>query len=484
MTDENRQPSDVPVLRILHERPDECACETITRAQGIGALMLVVLLAALTVWRPLPTLIAVNGVLIAFYVVHSVYKFYLVAVSLERPVLLDATEEEIAAVDEAALPTYTLLIPLYREAAVLGRLVDGLRRMDYPAEKLDVMLLLEEDDEETIAAAEAMDLPPHIRPVVVPDSEPKTKPKACNYGLFTCDSDLLVIYDAEDRPEPDQLKKAAIAFSKVPDSVVCIQAKLNYYNQRQNLLTRWFTAEYSVWFDLFLPGLTASGAPIPLGGTSNHFRVATLKELGGWDPFNVTEDCDLGVRLHKHGWRTSMLDSTTWEEANGAFWSWFRQRSRWVKGYLQTWLVHTRRPLQFFRELGFADWFAFQMIIGGSLLCFLINPIYWAMTVIWLITHSTAIAALFPPGIYLMGSFCLFLANFVFVYMAVAGCMARGYYDLVKYAVLTPVYWVMMSIGAYKAYGQIIVAPHYWEKTDHGIFDLEGASADEGGEPS
>ncbi|MGM0493318.1 MAG: glycosyltransferase, partial [Armatimonadota bacterium] len=390
MTDENRHPSDVPVLRILHERPDECACETITRAQGIGALVLVVLLAALTVWRPLPTLIAVNGLLIAFYVVHSVYKFYLVAVSLERPVLLDATEEEIAAVDEAALPTYTLLIPLYREAAVLGRLVEGLRRMDYPAEKLDVMLLLEEDDEETIAAAEAMDLPPHIRPVVVPDSEPKTKPKACNYGLFTCDSDLLVIYDAEDRPEPDQLKKAAIAFSKVPDSVVCIQAKLNYYNQRQNLLTRWFTAEYSVWFDLFLPGLTASGAPIPLGGTSNHFRVATLKELGGWDPFNVTEDCDLGVRLHKHGWRTSMLDSTTWEEANGAFWSWFRQRSRWVKGYLQTWLVHTRRPVKLIRELGFADWFSFQMIIGGSLLCFLINPIYWAMTVIWLITHSTA----------------------------------------------------------------------------------------------
>ncbi|MFW5869022.1 MAG: glycosyltransferase family 2 protein, partial [Armatimonadota bacterium] len=331
-----------------------------------------------------------------------------------------------------------------------------------------------------VAAARAMDLPAHIRPVVVPDSEPKTKPKACNYGLFTCDSDLLVIYDAEDRPEPDQLKKAAIAFGKVPDSVVCIQAKLNYYNQRQNLLTRWFTAEYSVWFDLFLPGLTASGAPIPLGGTSNHFRVAPLKELGGWDPFNVTEDCDLGVRLHKHGWRTSMLASTTWEEANGAFWSWFRQRSRWVKGYLQTWLVHTRKPVGLLRELGLADWFSFQMTIGGSLLCFLINPIYWAMTVIWLITHSTAIAALFPPGIYLMGSFCLFLANFVFVYMAVAGCMARGYYDLVKYALLTPVYWLMMSVGAYKAYAQIIVAPHYWEKTDHGIFDLEGASASDG----
>ncbi len=480
MTDANRQPSDVPVLRILHERPEECAFRTITRAQAIGGLVLLGLVVGLLIWHPLTTLIAINALLIAFYVIHSVYKFYLVVLSLERPVLMDATDEELASVDAASLPTYTLLIPLYREAAVLGRLVEGLQRMDYPVDKLDVMLLLEEDDEETIAAAEGMDLPPHIRPVIVPDSEPKTKPKACNYGLFTCDSDLLVIYDAEDRPEPDQLKKAAIAFSKAPDSVVCIQAKLNYYNQRQNLLTRWFTAEYSVWFDLFLPGLTASGAPIPLGGTSNHFRVEPLKELGGWDPFNVTEDCDLGVRLHKHGWRTSMLASTTWEEANGAFWSWFRQRSRWVKGYLQTWLVHTRHPLRLIDELGPAGWFSFQMTIGGSLLCFLINPIYWGMTVVWLFTQASVISALFPPGIYLMGSFCLFLANFVFVYMAVAGCMARGYYDLVKYSVLTPIYWLMMSIGAYKAFGQIIVRPHYWEKTDHGIFDLDGASSGEG----
>ncbi len=472
MPETQREAAQVPVLRILEERPDECAYRTLTRRQRLAGLALAGALAVALVWRPLPTLIVLNGLAIIFYVVHSAYKFSLVWLSLERPVLLDASEEELRAVDEASLPTYTLLIPLYREAAVLQGLVDGLSRLDYPPDKLDVMLLLEEDDEETIAAAREMALPPHIRAVIVPDSQPKTKPKACNYGLFTCDSDLLVIYDAEDRPEPDQLKRAAIAFSRAPDDVVCLQAKLNYYNQRQNLLTRWFTAEYSVWFDLFLPGLTASGAPVPLGGTSNHFRVEPLKELGGWDPFNVTEDCDLGVRLHKDGWRTAMLASTTWEEANGAFLSWFRQRSRWVKGYLQTWLVHMRHPLRIIRELGPGGWFSFQMTIGGSLVCFLINPIYWAMTVLWLLTHSAVIAALFPPAIYLLGSFCLFGANFVFVYMAVAGCMHRQYYDLVKHSLLTPVYWLMMSIGAYKAVAQIIVRPHYWEKTEHGIFDL------------
>ena len=480
MADSSPQSPEVPVLRIMHERPDECACRTLTRGQVVAGLCLLAVLVAALIWRPLPTIIVLNALAITFYVVHSVYKFYLVWASLERPVLFGATEDELRELDEDSLPTYTLLIPLYREAAVLERLVEGLKRLDYPTEKLDVMLLLEEDDGETVAAAQAMDLPGHIRPVVVPDSEPKTKPKACNYGLFTCDSDLLVIYDAEDRPEPDQLKKAAVAFSNADENVVCIQAKLNYYNQRQNLLTRWFTAEYSVWFDLFLPGLTASGAPVPLGGTSNHFRVDVLKDLGGWDPFNVTEDCDLGVRLHKHGRRTAMLDSTTWEEANGAFFSWFRQRSRWVKGYLQTWLVHTRRPLRIVKELGLPGWFSFQMIIGGSLVCFLINPIYWAMTIFWLLTEAAFISVLFPPAVYLMGTFCLFGANFVFVFMAVAGCMHRGYYDLVKHALLTPVYWLMMSVAAYKAFGQIIVRPHYWEKTDHGIFEFEDAAADDG----
>jgi len=474
LSDLAHDPSQVPVLRVLHERPEECARWTLTRPQQIFGLVLIVLLVGAALWRPLGVLLVLNACAILFYLVQSAYKFYLVWLSLERPVQVEVSEDEIRAVDEATLPTYMLQIPLYHEAKVLAGLVAGLQRLDYPHEKLDIQLLLEEDDEETIAAAYELDLPPHIHPVVVPDSVPKTKPKACNYGLHICDSDLLVIYDAEDRPEPDQLKKAAIAFTKVPDEIGCLQAKLNYYNQRQNLLTRWFTGEYSVWFDLFLPGLTASNAVIPLGGTSNHFRVGPLKELGGWDPFNVTEDCDLGVRLHKHGWRTAMLDSTTWEEANGEPFSWLRQRSRWVKGYLQTWLVHMRHPFKLIGELGVAGYFSFQMMVGGSLVSFLLNPVYWLMTALWLGTHSPLISALFPPVIYLLGSFCLVVANFVFVYMVVAGCMNRGYYDLVKYAVLTPVYWLLMSIGAYKAVAQITVRPHYWEKTMHGRFLPEG----------
>lgn len=456
----------VDPLRILHEHPDECAAQTWTRPQLVFIFSFLAILVAALIYNHLSTLIIINALAIIFYLAHSFYKFWLIWNSLERPVALDFTPEQLAALTN--LPTYTILVPLYREALVLPRLVEYLSRLDYPADKLDIQLLMEEDDQLTQDACAALKLPPQFHPVVVPHSLPKTKPKACNYGLYTSTADLLVIFDAEDRPEPDQLRKAVAAFRALPDHIVCLQAKLNFYNQRHNLLTRWFTSEYSVWFDLFLPGLTGSGWPIPLGGTSNHFKVQPLKDVGGWDPFNVTEDCDLGMRLHKHGLGAAMINSTTWEEANGNFLSWFRQRSRWVKGYLQTYLVHMRHPLRLASQLGPGAFFSFQMTIGGSVACFLLNPVYWLMTAVWFATHSATIAALFPPVIYALGTFCLLVANFVFIYITVIGCLNRGYYDLVKYAVLTPLYWLMMSWGAYKATAQLITRPHYWEKTDHG----------------
>lgn len=458
-------------LRVLHERPQECARWVLSAPQALFLSVALAALAALLAIVPVPTLVALNAAAIVFYLSHIVYKARLVHLSLERPACVDVSEEEMRSLARHLLPTYTILVPLHREAAVLDSLVASLQALDYPDDKYEVLLLLEEDDHETIQACRRMSLPPNFRPVVVPHSLPKTKPKACNWGLELAQGDLLVIYDAEDRPEPDQLLKAAAAFRKLPRRVACLQAKLNYYNPRQNLLTRLFTAEYASWFDLFLPGLTASGGPIPLGGTSNHFKTAVLKSLGGWDPFNVTEDCDLGIRLHKHGFRVAMIDSTTWEEANCRLRSWIRQRSRWVKGYIQTYLVHMRSPFRLFRELGLDGFVNFQMMIGGSLACFFLNPIYWAMTAAWLALHPALIHKLFAPlWVYEMGILCLFAGNFLFVYLSAAACANRQYWDLVKYCLLMPAYWVLMSIGAYKALAQLLVRPFYWEKTDHGFY--------------
>jgi cellulose synthase/poly-beta-1,6-N-acetylglucosamine synthase-like glycosyltransferase len=453
---------------LLRRFPEESANRVIDQPQKVFFVaVLAIWIICLVLW-PKTTLIVTMALCSVFYLTTSVYKFKLTYDALGHQYEVAVSDEELAALDERDLPMYTILIPLYREAAVVPRLVAGIGGLDYPKTKLDVRLLCEEDDDETIPAIQAMDLPPHFKIVVVPDAQPKTKPKACNYGLLQADGKYVVIFDAEDRPDPDQLKKIVIAFSKVDPSVTCIQAKLNYFNSDQNLLTRWFATEYAMHFDLLLPGLDAQDVPIPLGGTSNHFITDRLIDLAAWDPFNVTEDADLGIRLHKAGYKTAMIDSTTLEEANSELNNWIRQRSRWIKGYIQTWLVHMRHPFKLLRQIGFKSFFSFQMVVGGTFI-FLLNPIFWGLTTVFFFTESGFIRELFPSFIFYAAAFQLFIGNFVFMYLSVAGSVQRGYFDLAKYALLSPLYWGLMSIAAWKGFLQLFYAPFYWEKTVHGL---------------
>ena len=463
-------------FELLGKQPELCAYRVVTRGQKIGLL---VALAAALAWVVLDWvsfLLVVNGFFILYYLTLSAWKLWLIDESLVSKREIVVTPGELAALKDDDCPPYTILVPLYHETETLPRLVAGLAGLDYPKHRLDVIFLLEEDDRETREAFARLAHPAYVRGVVVPDMPPKTKPKACNLGLAMARGKYLVIYDAEDRPDPDQLKKAVIAFRGVGPDVACVQAKLNFYNPRQNFLTRLFTVEYSMWFDLFLPGLDYLHQPIPLGGTSNHFLTEKLRELHGWDAFNVTEDCDLGVRLADMNYQTRILDSTTWEEACSETGYWVRQRSRWIKGYIQTYLVHCRRPVAMFRRLGFWKTFGFHMMIGGTPLCLLINPLYWLMALAWVIFRSEQIAVFFPFPIILFGAACLFIGNFVFVYAGVLAAYRRGYYDLVKTALVMPFYWVMMSVGAWKGFLQILTRPNYWEKTKHGL-DLAAGAA-------
>ena len=316
-----------------------------------------------------------------------------------------------------------------------------------------------------------MGLPPHFEIMVVPDSLPKTKPKACNYGLRRARGEYVVIFDAEDIPEPLQLKKAVLAFEQAPPEIGCIQAKLNFYNPRQNLITRIFTAEYSLWFDLILVGLQSINAPIPLGGTSNHFRTGILRNLHGWDAFNVTEDADLGMRLVKRGYRTAILDSVTYEEANSQPVNWFWQRTRWIKGYIQTYIVHTR-DRHAFRATNRTHGIIFQSVIGGKVISLFVNPLMWLLTILYFAMHEAfgpAITALYPTPVLYLAVTSLILGNFLYLYYYMVGCAKRGEYDLIKYAVLVPLYWLGMSIAAYRALYEVIVMPHHWSKTKHGL---------------
>ena len=466
----SRHYAEVSTRLLMETRPEDSAHIVVSGGQKAGLVMLMIVIVVSGVIWPMETAVAIVAFCSLLYLVVAFYKFRLTLRALGTHLETDVTDEEIASLDERHLPTYTILVPLYKEAAIVPRLVRDINALDYPRTRLDVKLLCEEDDEETVEKIRAMNLPPHFHLVVVPDSQPKTKPKACNYGLQLATGDYTVIFDAEDRPDPDQLKKAVIAFGRVANNVVCVQAKLNHFNQDQNLLTAWFANEYSMHFELILPAMGAAESPIPLGGTSNHFVTSKLRELGAWDPFNVTEDADLGIRLHREGYRTAMIDSTTLEEANSQLPNWIRQRSRWNKGYIQTWLVHMRHPFQLLSQTGIRGFMSFNLTMGSAFVL-LLNPIFWGLTTLYVFSQANVIEQLFPGVIFYTASALLFVGNFCFVYLSLAGSLQRGEFSLTRTALLAPLYWGLMSWAAWKGFIQLFTNPFYWEKTTHGLDD-------------
>lgn len=419
------------------------------------------------------TALLVISLVTTLYVAAFVYRIRTFSRALQRDPSMVVSDSEARKLWDRSLPTYTVLVPAFREPEVIARLIKELDQLEYPRDRLNIKLLLEEDDEETITAAAAAVSGPHFQIVRVPFSVPRTKPKALNYGLSLArgrrDRGLVTIYDAEDRPDPLQLRRAVAAFRRLPRSVACLQAKLGYYNADQNIITRWFTIEYAMWFSQLLPGLVTQSAPIPLGGTSNHFRRDALEAAGAWDPHNVTEDADLGIRLHRAGFRTGVLESTTLEEANSDFVNWVKQRSRWYKGYMQTWLVHMRHPVQLWRELGPWGFVGFNLFVGGTPFLALINPVFWGLTAVWFVGRPEFIVQLFPGWLYYVSLLCLVFGNFAFAYIAMVSARATGSPRLVLTAMISPLYWVMMSIAAIKAALQLGPAPSFWEKTFHGL---------------
>jgi cellulose synthase/poly-beta-1,6-N-acetylglucosamine synthase-like glycosyltransferase len=417
----------------------------------------------------------VVAVVTVVYVLVIAFKLVLVFGAGSEPALR-WTDAEVRGLPDELLPPYTVLVPLHREGEVLPVLLERLGRLRYPAGKLQILLLIEEDDAETRTALDAVaagpgGLAPQFEQVLIPPDGPRTKPKACNVGLARAAGELCVIYDAEDRPDVDQLRKAVLAFRDQSDRVVCVQAELQYWNPWTNWLTRCFAAEYATNFSLFLRGLDRHRLAIPLGGTSNHFRTDALRDLGGWDPYNVTEDADLGIRIARRGWDVRMMQSVTEEEANSRLGNWIRQRSRWIKGYMQTWLVHMRNPWRVWRELGTRRFVAFHLAVGFSTVTTLVNPWFWALTLVYLATGPSHIEPFFPGWVLYLGVATMLLGNVMMMYTLMIGCMERGLHRAVRAMLSVPLYWGLMSLAAYKALFQLLRPSrrHYWELTVHGL---------------
>jgi cellulose synthase/poly-beta-1,6-N-acetylglucosamine synthase-like glycosyltransferase len=330
-----------------------------------------------------------------------------------------------------------------------------------------VILAIEEDDAQTLEAARAA-AGPGVRIVAVPPGGPRTKPKALTYALAFARGALLTIYDAEDRPHPDQLRAAAAAFADGGPGLVCLQAPLAYYNAGRNWLTRCFQLEYAIHFRVVLPALIRMGAPIPLGGTSNHFRTAQLKQAGGWDPFNVTEDADLGFRILSAGARAAMIAPPTLEEATCSIPAWTRQRSRWLKGYAQTVLVHTRPAPGAFRPVKAA---AMWLTLGGALAAAIVH----APALVWL---AFALAAGSKAG---LAALAILTAGYLST--AAAACAAArltGDRALLRGLVYLQLYWPLQTLAAALAMAQLVAAPFRWEKTEHGVGRRRPAPAEAG----
>jgi cellulose synthase/poly-beta-1,6-N-acetylglucosamine synthase-like glycosyltransferase len=381
------------------------------------------------------------------------------------------------------LPMYTILVPLKDEVESIPRLLKSLSALEYPKEKLDVKFAVEVTDTATLAALAAAGVSVHendpkaayslYQVVKIPVSPLSTKPRSCNYALQFARGSLVVIYDAEDQPDPLQLYKAYQVFLDSKLNTICVQAKLNYYNPHQNILTRCFTAEYTFWFDILLPSLQYWNIPLPLGGTSNHFQTNALQTIGTWDAYNVTEDAELGWRLARLGYRTAMLDSYTMEEANSQTWNWIRQRTRWQKGFLLTLLVHLQKPVALVRDLGLKAALLSVLIFSTTVFLPLINLWLWIYSLIWLYVYFTGTETFFlalPTWLHLMSVSNLILGNLIYIAMHGLGLIYMKRWSLLWILPLMPAYWVLQAISSYRSLWQIGTQPFVWEKTQHNLY--------------
>ncbi len=368
---------------------------------------------------------------------------------------------------DGRLPKVSILVPLFREREVAGALVARLSRLIYPKSLLDIILVLEEKDDITRDAVAQADLPHWIRVVVVPDGAPKTKPRAMNYALDFCRGEIIGIYDAEDAPAPDQIDRVVDRFAHSPEKMVCLQGVLDYYNPKQNWLARCFTIEYATWFRVMLPGMTRLGFAIPLGGTTLFFRRDVLEELGGWDAHNVTEDADLGFRLARHGYQTGMIATTTGEEANCHLVPWIKQRSRWLKGYMVTYLVHMRAPLTLCRQMGLWRFIGFQTHFVTALSQFMLAPFLWSFWLVFFGLPHPLDGVL--PHWALLNLARLFVAvELITLTAGVVAIWGRDHRHLLPWLPSIHFYFPLGVFAAYKALYELIFAPFYWDKTQHG----------------
>ncbi len=467
--------------------PEPYSCRTRNETRAGRLAITGMALTALCLWIAPVAILSLLGIWAALTMFASVLLklfAFLAALreNLDRKALGQAIADGRVAPPQMqeALPVISVMVPLFSESDIAGRLVARLSRLTYPRELTDLLLVIEESDTVTRDALRDAELPGWIRVITVPDGPIRTKPRALNYALNFCRGQIVGIWDAEDQPEPDQLHKIARRFHFAPADVACLQGVLDYYNPRSNWLARCFSIEYAAWFRAVLPGVARLGLVVPLGGTTLFFRRRILEEIGAWDAWNVTEDADLGVRLARHGYRTELVDTVTHEEANCRVLPWIRQRSRWLKGYAMTWGVHMRDPVALWHDLGPRRFIGFQVQFFASLSQYLLIPVLWSF---WLMSlglpHplTDPLTALWD-GWAISVLFILFIASEVInITVGLWAVRSSEHRHLMPWVPTQHFYFPLGCLAGWKAIYEVITKPFYWDKTAHGLFDTDTGTA-------
>jgi len=408
----------------------------------------------------------------AWFGLHLVVSvFFLGCVGLRGMALATAAPNRLTPIERTALsglPVYSVLVALHDEAEIVPELLVALGSILWPRSKLEIKLVCEADDHKTLAALRAQPLRPWVEIIEVPPVGPRTKPKALAYTLPTISGEFVVLYDAEDRPHPSQLLEAWQTFRKSSPQLACLQAPLEISNSDHNLITRMFGVEYSALFNGMLPFLSRLGLPLPLGGTSNHFRRSVLEDVGAWDPYNVTEDADLGARLARFGYLTATITRPTFEPAPDRWDVWVPQRARWFKGWCQTWLVHMRAPGRLWSEIGTTSFWTLQILFAGLIFSALAHPLMLG-TIGWSaynLSNGFALGAVHSV-VFLIDAINITLSYFAFLLLGWRTLDRRGRRHFWKVVLFMPVYWMAMSVAAGRAIFQLVHKPHHWDKTPH-----------------
>ncbi|MEM9707875.1 MAG: glycosyltransferase [Pseudomonadota bacterium] len=448
--------------RAEHRTPASVSCRTFKgfRLLGGGSLALIVFAAAL-VFAPVAVFLALT-----FWA-----GFWLLASTLLRVAAAHssvAPPRTMPALADEDLPIISILIPLFREKNIVERLIRRLSTIDYPVDRLDLCLVVEKQDTITQETLKGIEFPPSMRTIIVPPGNLQTKPRALNFAIDFTDGEIIGIYDAEDAPATDQLRRVAAQFAVADRRVACLQGRLDFYNSDRNWLARCFTIDYATWFHAILPGLDRLRLPLPLGGTTLFFRRDAIEALGGWDAHNVTEDADLGIRLTRRGWRTEIINTVTDEEANCRAWPWVKQRSRWIKGYALTWLVHMRAPRTLLADLGLWRFLGFQIIFLGALTQYALAPLLWSFWIAALGLAHPVTSAMAP--LWAFGLVILFVAaELANATISVIACRRAGHWRKVPWVPFMLLYYPLGAIAAWKAFWEILRKPFFWDKTEHGF---------------